>query len=258
MYDPSDVIARVSDPGVPLLLFTAIAWATGFVQIVQAFRCGRRDRVPAAPIGMTAFLLAHDGSFALRYDYWLHDVGTWYFTLFWIGMVVSVGIELLMVRQFLQFGQPLVAPNLPRWIFVSSYLLMQGFAFAGLWWIQSLLDDPLYLVSLAATQIVAVVFLVPWILARGDARGQSRAFAWATVLGPGGLALGLFPALAPELFDQGRYWGLVASLVTLSVTYLLLLEHHLRAGPREAQLPGECSPVGDPQAGGSGRVCRSG
>ena len=228
MYDPNEVIARVNDPGIWLLMFTAIAWATGFVQIVQAFRCGRRDRVPAAPIGMTAFLLAHDGSFALRYDYWLRDVGTWYFTIFWVGMVVSVGIELLMVRQFLQFGHALVAPNLPRWTFVSTYLLLQCFAFAGLWWVQSLLDDPLYLVSLAATQIVAVVFLVPWILARGDARGQSRAFAWATVVGPGGLALGLFPALSPDLFDQEHYWLLVASLVALAVMYLLLLEFHLR------------------------------
>lgn len=228
MYDPQDVIARINDPYVPLLVFTAIAWATGFVQIIQGFRCGLRDRVPAAPIGMTAFLLAHDGSFALRFDYWLNDVGTWYFTLFWVGMVVSVGIELAMVWQFLTFGQPLVAPHLPRWAFVGSYALLQAFAFAGLWWVQSMLDDPLYLVSLVGTQMVAVVFLVPWILQRRSSAGQSRAFAWATVLGPGGFALGLFPALSPELFDDPRYWTLVASLVTMSFAYLLLLEHHLR------------------------------
>lgn len=231
MYDPNDVIARINDPYLPLLLFTAVAWATGFVQIVQAFRCGRRDRVPAAPIGMTAFLLAHDGTFALRADYWLHEVDVWYFTIFWVGMVVSVGIELMLVRQYLAFGQPLVAPELPRWMFVASYVLLQAFAFVGLWWLQSVIDDPLRLISLAATQVVAVVFLVPWILARGSARGQSRAFAWATVLGPGGLALGLFPALSPELFNNVHYWALMGSLVTLSVSYLLLLEHHLRKDP---------------------------
>ena len=235
MYDPADVIARINEPYLPLLFFTAVAWITGFVQIAQGFRGGLRDGVPAAPIGMTAFLLAHDGSFALRYDYWVNDVGTWYFTLFWVGMVISVVIELAMVRQFLQLGQPLVAPDLPRWVFVGTYLLLQVFAFAGVWWIQSLLVDPLYLVSLAATQVVAVVFLVPWILNRGSALGQSRAFAWATVIGPGGLALGLFPALSPELFDDARYWFLVASLVTLSVSYLLILEHHLRAAAREAR-----------------------
>jgi len=228
VYDVHEVIARINEPYVPLLVFTAIAWVTGFVQIVQAFRCGRRDRVPAAPIGMTAFLLAHDGTFALNADYWLHDVDVWYFTVFWIGMVISVGIELMLVRQYLAFGQPLLAPELPRWMFVGSYLLLQAFAFLGLWWLQSLVDDPLRLISLAATQVVAVVFLVPWILARGNARGQSRAFAWATVLGPGGLALGLFPALSPQLFDNAHFWALCGSLVTLSVAYLLLLEHHLR------------------------------
>ncbi|WP_182379300.1 hypothetical protein [Nocardioides sp. WS12] len=232
MYDPNDVIDRINDPYLPLLVFTAIAWATGFVQIVQAFRCGRRDRVPAAPIGMTAFLLAHDGTFALRADYWLHEVDVWYFTIFWIGMVISVGIELMLVRQYLAFGQPLVAPDLPRWMFVGSYLVLQAFAFVGLWWLQSVVDDPLKLISLAATQIVAVVFLVPWILARGSARGHSRAFAWATVIGPGGLALGLFPALSPELFNNAHFWALAGSLVTLSVSYLLLLEHHLRRTSR--------------------------
>ena len=234
MYDVQPVLDRINEPSLPLLVFTAIAWATGFVQIVQAFRCGRRDRVPAAPIGMTAFLLAHDGTFALNADHWLNDVDVWYFSIFWVGMVISVGIELMLVRQYLALGQPLVAPDLPRWMFVGSYLLLQAFACIGLWWLQSLLDDPLRLVSLAATQVVAVVFLVPWILARGDARGQSRAFAWATVLGPGGLALGLFPALSPELFDDAHFWALCASLVSLSVTYMLLLEHHLRAESRAA------------------------
>jgi len=228
MYDAGDVIERINDPSASVLVFTAIAWATGFVQIVQALRCGRRDRIPAAPLGMTAFLLAHDGTFALNAEYWLHDIGVWYFTIFWVGMVVSVGIELLLVRQYLTFGRAHLAPDLPRWMFVGSYLVLQVFAFVGLWWLQSLIDDPLRLVSLAATQVVAVVFLVPWILSRGSARGQSRAFAWATVVGPGGLALGLFPALSPELFDHRQFWMLAGSLVMLSVIYLLLLEHHIR------------------------------
>ncbi|KAA1421903.1 hypothetical protein F0U44_06455 [Nocardioides humilatus] len=234
MYDVQAVLDRINEPSIPLLVFTAIAWVTGFVQIVQAFRCGRSDRVPAAPIGMTAFLLAHDGTFALHADYWLHEVDVWYFSIFWVGMVVSVGIELMLVRQYLAFGQPLLAPDLPRWMFVGSYLLLQAFAFVGLWWLQSVVDDPLRLVSLAATQVVAVVFLVPWILARGNARGQSRAFAWATVLGPGGFALGLFPSLSPELFDNAHFWALCASLMSLSIAYLLLLEHHLR---RDAAAP---------------------
>lgn len=242
MYDAADVIGRINEPSAAVLVFTAIAWATGFVQIVQAFRCGRRDRIPAAPIGMTAFLLAHDGTFALNAEYWLHDIGVWYFTIFWVGMVVSVGIELLLVRQYLAFGQAHLAPDLPRWMFVGSYLVLQGFAFVGLWWLQSLIDDPLRLVSLAATQVVAVVFLVPWILARGSARGQSRAFAWATVVGPGGLALGLFPALSPELFDHRQFWMLAGSLVTLSVGYLLLLEHHIRRAPSAPRASGVLRP----------------
>lgn len=241
IYDPAEVLARINGLHFPLLFFTLVAWSTGFVQIVQAFRLGRRDAIPAAPIGMTAFLLAHDGSFALRADYWLHEIGNWYFTVFWVGMVVSVVIELLLVRQFLVYGQPGIAPDLPRWMFVGSYVVLQAFAFIGLWWIQSALDDPLYLVSLAATQIVATVFLVPWILTRGSARGQSRTFAWATLLGPGGLGLGLFPALSPSAFNNWHFYALVASLISLSVTYMLLLERHLRSTSATPRVPDDAS-----------------
>jgi hypothetical protein len=85
---------------------------------------------------------------------------------------------------------------------------------------------------------VATAFLVPWILTRGNARGQSRAFAWATVLGPGGLGLGLFPALSPSAFNNWHFYALVVSLMSLSVTYLLLLERHLRSPAMAPHAPG--------------------
>lgn len=228
MYEITEVLQRIDDNFFWVLVFTLIAWATGFVQIIEAMRLGARDRVPGMPAGMTVFLLAHDSSFFLRFEHWFSVVDHWYFKLFWAGMGLAVLIELFLVVQFLRFGRPLLAPRSSPRAFFAIWLCFQFAAFALLWWLQSLFDDPLYLVSLVGTQVAAVIFNLPMLLVRGDARGQSRIYAWATILGPGGFALGLFPALSPA-FCNGLYAALVLAMVALSLAYLLMLEQALRA-----------------------------
>jgi hypothetical protein len=108
---------------------------------------------------------------------------------------------------------------------VAAYLL--------LWWIQSLLADPLYLVSLVGTQVAAVIFMVPFILVRGSARGQSRIYAWATLLGPASLALAMFPAMCTT-FRTPLYVGLCVSMTALALVYLALLHRYQSADAHPA------------------------
>jgi hypothetical protein len=227
MYEAGEVLANFERNLFWILVFTLIAWTTGFVQIVEAIRLGARDRLPGAPIGMTGFLLAHDFSYFLRHEHWFHTVDHWFFELMWYGMGIAVLIELVIVSQFLRFGRQALAPRLSAAAFAGLYLLFQVAAFVTLWWVQSLIDDPLYLTSLVATQIAAVIFNIPFLLNRGSARGQSRTFAWATLLGPGSLAMGMFPALSP-FFRNGLYAALCLTLIALSLAYLLLLERYRR------------------------------
>jgi uncharacterized membrane protein len=230
MYQIADVLARIDTHLAPVLVFTLIGWVSGFVQISEALRLGRRDKIPAAPIAMTGFLLAHDSTYAAHYSLWFGVVGHWYFKMFWIGMLGAVVIELILVGQYLAYAPREIAPRLPRSAFAAIYLMGQTFMFAVLWWIQSVLDDPLLLVTLGMTQIAAVIFLVPWILTRGNARGQSRAFAWATLLGPGSLALGLFPALS-DTFNTWQFYAVAGCVTTMAVTYCVLLERYRRGDP---------------------------
>lgn len=234
MYLASDVLQRIDQQLGLILAFTAIAWITGFVQIFEAIRLGQRDRLPGAPAGMTIFLLAHDSSFFLRYDYWFHQLGHWYFELYWFGMGVAVLIELFMFAQLVRYGRNEIAPWLSPKFFLMLLLLYQLATYALLWWLQGVLDDPLYLISLTATQVVAVIFNLPMLLRRGSARGQSRIYAWATLLGPGSLALGLFPALSPELFLHAKYIGACFGLMCLSLFYIVLLERARRRHGRGA------------------------
>lgn len=223
MYQASEVLLRLDSCLWPILLFTAIAWTTGFIQIVEAVRLGHRDQVPGAPVGMTMFLLAHDSSFFLRYHHWFKEIGNWYFELFWYGMGVSVLIEIYLLTQFIRLGRARLAPALSFGTFLAIILTFQIAAWAVLLWLQSLLQDPLYLVSLVGTQVAAVIFNLPLLLLRGSTAGQSRLFAWATLIGPGSLALGLFPALLPRLFMTTSYAMLCLSTTALSLWYILLL-----------------------------------
>jgi hypothetical protein len=227
VYDVSEVLARIDDHLPIVIALTLVAWVCGFVQIVEALRLGRRDSVPGAPIVMTAFLFAHDATFVARYDMWFNVVGHWYFQVFWFGMFGAVAVELLLIQQFLVLGHRAIAPNLPRWAFTVSFVLFQIFVLVALWWIQALLDDPLTLVTLTLVSVAAVVPLAPWILTRGSTRGQSRLFAWAALLGPGSLVLGLTPVICAA-FDTISYYAVVVSVFALAITYLALLEFYRR------------------------------
>jgi hypothetical protein len=233
MYEVADVLQTIDRNLALVLTFTLIGWVTGFVQIVEAVRLGLRDRLPGAPAGMTVFLLAHDSSFFLRHDHWFHDVGHWYFEAFWFGMGLAVLIELGMVVQLIRYGRPVLAPKLSVVAFTAVWLVFQVTAYLLLWWIQSLLADPLYLVSLVGTQVAAVIFLVPFILVRGSARGQSRIYAWATLLGPASLALAMFPAMCTT-FRTPLYAGLCAAMTTLALAYLGLLHRYQAAETQPA------------------------
>jgi hypothetical protein len=225
MYTIADVIANVEQHLPWVMFWTVIAWASGFVQVVESVRLSVRDKVPGVPIGMCVFLLAHDSTFFMRHDYWLHTVNHWYFTIFWSGMGPSVLLELFLMYYILRYGRQQLAPHMSPRAFFLLIAIYQAAAYLLLWWLQSLLDDPLYLVSLVCTQVAAVMFNIPMLLIRGNTKGQSRIYAWAALLGPGSLALGLFPALSPA-FQNGLFAGICVTLALLSIAYVVLLEQY--------------------------------
>ncbi|MDT5144043.1 MAG: hypothetical protein QOE52_3141 [Mycobacterium sp.] len=232
MYDVGDVLTRIDNHLPWVMTLTAIAWATGFVQIVEAVRLGHRDRIPAVPAVTTAFLFAHDCTFALRYSRWFEVVDHWYFKVFWAGMLGAVCVEVVLIGQFICYGHRHIAAGLTRTSFAAAYLLMQVVTFVILWWVQSVLDDPLTLVTLTATSIVTVVPLVPWIISRGNASGQSMVFAVAGLVGPGSVGMLLLPALHPS-FGTALYYAVVAVQVVVSLAYIALLARY--RGTRKVQ-----------------------
>ena len=109
MFTIADGIANVENHLPLLLVMTSIGWFFGFLQVIEAVRLGVRDRMPGQPIGMTIFLLAHDSTYLMHYDYWLHSVNHWYFNMLWFGMAPSVLIELFLLSHVLRHARPQIA-----------------------------------------------------------------------------------------------------------------------------------------------------
>ena len=227
MYTIASAIANIESQLTLLLVLTSICWFFGFVQVIEALRLSVRDRMPGQPIAMAVFLLAHDATFFMRYDYWLHTVHYWYFTILWFGMGPSVLIELFLLRYVLKYARPQIAPKMSQGTFVALIVLFQISAFLLLWWIQSLLTDPLYLVSLMSTNIAVVMFNIPFLIRRGNVAGQSRIFGWSALLGPASMSFTPMVLQAP-VFGTWYLLGVSLILVALSIVYLVLLERYRR------------------------------
>jgi drug/metabolite transporter (DMT)-like permease len=127
----------------------------------------------------------------------------------------------------------------PEWAVWATLAVFGVFAFALWWWVQSLVSDPLDLMGLTFVQVGAVVFGVPMLLGRGTARGQSRVFAWATVLGPGSSGFLFIPYLSPSFAAHPAFFVLVGTTTACAIAFLLLDEHLRRADARKAAVPAE-------------------
>jgi hypothetical protein len=241
MYDVGEVLARIDAHTGVVVVLLLFGWIGGFVQIVEALRLGFTQRVAGQPIATTVIMLAHDATFSIGYDHWFHEVDHICFKLFWVGMVASNAIELVLLYHWVKFRDTSRGTQPPEWAVWTLVAVFGLFAFALWWWVQSLVSDPLDLMGLTVVQVGAVVFGVPMLLGRGTARGQSRVFAWATVLGPGSLGFLFIPYLSPKFAAHPAFFVLAGTTTACAIAFLLLYEHLRRADARlaaaDAQTP---------------------
>jgi hypothetical protein len=228
MYQVADVLSRIDENAATVVVLVLFGWIGGFVQIGEALRLGFRHRVAGQPLGTTIVMLAHDLTFSAGYQHFVHDIGHPMFVMFWVGMVGSNVIEVVLLWQWVRY-QRTGLPTPAVWLLVVVFL---GLAFALWCWARSLFEDPLDFVGLTVVQVGAVAFGVPMLLGRGTARGSSRVFVWATLLGPGSLGFLFIPYLAPEIGAHWQFWALVAATTVCAVAFILVYEQ-LRMADRQ-------------------------
>jgi hypothetical protein len=222
-YDVDAVLGRIDAHPWLLAALMVPPWLGGFVQIVTALRNGARDRAPGQPLAMTTVLLAHDLTYALAFAHYFEDVDHIFFKLCWVGMLPSVVIEVVLLVQWCRCTREDLGRDVgdAEWgaLIAVAVLASLGLV-AGL---RAVIEDPLNLVGFVVVQVAAVAFLPQMALMRGSTRGQSRAFACATVLGPGSLGFGFVLFLAPEMRSAGVL-AAIAATALLALTYLAIYE----------------------------------
>lgn len=239
MYQVYDVLRTIDEHLAVVVVLVLFGWVGGFVQIIEALRLGFRERVAGQPIATTVIMLAHDLTFSFSYQHYFHEIDHTFFKLFWVGMVVSNFIEFVLLYHWVRYRSRSFGGGLSTPAVVGFLLVFQVAAFALWWWVQWLASDPLDLVGLTVVQVGAVVFGVPMLLGRGTARGQSRIFVWATVLGPGSLGFLFIPYLSPEFANRWQWWAVVGCTALCAISFLLLYEHLRR---RDVAAAGAAAP----------------
>jgi hypothetical protein len=210
-----------------VLAATAFAWVGGAVQVFESLRLTYRDGIPGFPIAYYCIIFAHDGSFALNHDHWFNDVHHWYFTNIWYGYVFFALIEVGAILWLVPLAYKELAPPISAGAFYLIYAIFQAAAFALFHLLESAVGDPLNIFGLIPAQVISIVFMIPFLLRRGNTRGQSRLMAWALLLGPGSFGMMQSAAMLPALRTP-LYYGMVACMTALSVAYLVLFEFYRR------------------------------
>lgn len=198
-YDPAAVLQSLDDHKVVLLPF-AVAFVMNYVWFIDGMRVAQRQGRYSMPIGATYVFMAHDIAYVSHFSTWFGRGGHWFSKLFWVGMVFSIAMELILLRQTIRFGH---AEHAPQW----SYPVWAGAVLAGLvgtmavWWVaRGTFDDPLFLVSLGLVTAAYPPLGTALLMHRRGAAGQT-ALMWGSFTV---LCLLWYPAAAVGFGPQFR------------------------------------------------------
>ena len=235
MYDVATTLRYFDQNIFWILVATGFAWVGGSVQVFEALRLTHRDKMLGFPISYFCIALAHDGTFAMNYERWFTSVHHWYFTNIWFGYVFFALVEIGAILYMLPYAHREYAAKLPKAVFYGIYFLFQVTAIVLFHLLESVINDPLNIFGLVPVQLISILFIIPFLIRRGNTRGQSRIMAWALLLGPGSFGMlqsvAMLPALRTPLF-----YGMVACTTALSIAYILLLEYYRKLEAREAKV----------------------
>jgi len=168
-YSPETVAESAKHPIV--LSLGAFAWFCGLVQVIAALVAGFRDKSHGVPLFCAMFFFAHDISYFANYSYWFHESPYEMTRQAWFQMGPYALVELAVVCQALAYSRAELFPGMSFRQAAASVAVMQVFVFAFLWWILSILNDPLWMYTIMITVIMPPLFLYPMMRARGSRKG---------------------------------------------------------------------------------------
>ena len=155
------------------LAFGALALICNFVYFGSAAYLGFKHRVYTMPLIGTLVFIPHDLHYLLMYDKWFNVYDHWFMQLFFAGLIVTNVLELIFLYQVLRWGRRELLPQASQRAYVA--LVLVALAGVSVAWVavKSALGDELWFFSFGWTIWFCVPFVIPLMLRRGSAVGQS-------------------------------------------------------------------------------------
>ncbi len=199
-YDPAEVLRAIDDHKVALLVPCAIAFVLNYVWFIEGMRVARRERCYSMPIAATYAFMAHDLAYVGHFSTWFGDGGHWFSKLFWVGMLLSFVMELILLWQTIEYGWAEHAPRLSFGLWTAAVLAGLAGTVAIWWVLKGTLADPLFLMSLGLITAAYPPMGTALLLHRRSRAGQTP-LMWAAYTG---LTAFWFPATTFGFGDQFR------------------------------------------------------
>jgi hypothetical protein len=200
-YDPTAVLHSIDQHKLALVP-CALAFVLNYVWFIDGMRIARRERRYSMPIAATYVFMAHDIAYVAHFSRWFGDDGHWFSKLFWVGMALSIVMELILLAQTIRYGH---AEHAPAW----SQGMWTGAVLAGLvatmtiWWFAiGTFDDHLFLMSLGLVTAAYPPMGMALLLHRRGAAGQT-VLMWAAFTA---LTVMWYPGAAYGFGEQFQSW----------------------------------------------------
>jgi hypothetical protein len=235
MYDAREVLDRVSDNTVLVLILGGLTLVANYVLFIEWARLAKRDRCSISTLTCVTLLAAHDGSYVLNYDKWFNTYDHWLLELFWVALILTFAWECYFFWQLVKYGREEMAPQLSQRGF-TIYCLAAAAAAAVVWGgLKAIIDDPLYAVSFLFTITIVLPASFQLMMRRQSRRGQSM-LAICSWLGVGVF----YTALTVGVYDITEVWYLLLAALTLAwgIVWILAFQRQPAWSAGAVDLPG--------------------
>jgi hypothetical protein len=173
IYDVAGTFANIDANAPRILALGGLSLICNFTFFGSAAYLGFKHKMFTMPLVGTLIFIPHDFHYLLMYDRWFNVYDHWFMKLFFAGLVVTNILELIFFYQTLKWGRKEILPQVSQSAYVA--ILLVALAAAAIVWVgvKSVLADELWFFSFGWTIWFCIPLVIPMMLRRGSALGQS-------------------------------------------------------------------------------------
>lgn len=223
IYDVSTTLSNIDQNIVRLFAFGGLALICNFTYFGAGIYHGFKHKVVSMPLCATLIFIPHDLLYLMMFDKWFNVYDHWFCQLFWVGLIITNLEEFLFLWLAIKYGREEYAPGLSQRAYTLLVLLGLAGTFVAWVALKTVLADELWLFTFGWTVWFCIPFVIPMMLRRQSAAGQST-LMWLAYIG---MALTYWAAVWPlaPFFQSPAWLALGALVVTWAVAVILVMRH---------------------------------